>query len=576
MLPLILFSSLIVAAHAALTACPSPTDADYDFIVVGSGAGGGPLAARLAESGFSVLLVDAGHEVVNFNTTLPGYSLRSLEDEPPSYSGEYPRARALGGSTLYTKVHNAMINILAGTRQDFDGLAATFSDQSWSRDNMQDYFRRIENNQYLPPLLAPDHGFDGWLKTTTLPLDVILTNPLSLDPQLAALVASLPLAGLPILDLNSIAEDGSSGVTSPSATVDKNHIRSSVHERLRDVQNSSSGRLRMSLDTLATKLLLCNSDQGISAYGVQIAPGAALPVANNFAGKITLNLQNITARHEVIVSAGTFQSPQLLMLSGIGDEEHLRQYGIEPTVNLPGVGTNLQDHDEISVIWRMKNNYTILSGCKFLSDPDQDPCLRNWLESNHENIYAFSGVIDAVITQSSPNLPAPDVLTYFSPVSFPGFFRGAPQQVADNHNALTAVVLKGHPSSKGTVRLTGPHPQDPLEIEKLLFQAPDGPADVAALRDGIRRARDIVTHSPLGFFVDTEVSPGPNTNTDEEIDDYIFNRVFAVFHPLKRKIGCFTDLPPLLDPSAVLDGNFKISEKAADVIIAAAKARIAQ
>ncbi|KAF8069140.1 hypothetical protein FPV67DRAFT_1392994, partial [Lyophyllum atratum] len=96
-----------------------------------------------------------------------------------------------------------------------------------------------------------------------------------------------------------------------------------------------------------------------------------------------------------------------------------------------------------------------------------------------------------------------------------------------NHNALTAIILKGHPSSKGTVRLTGSDPQDPLDIQKLHFQAPGGPADVAALREAIRRARDIVTNSPVGAFVDAEVSPGMDATTDEEIDEHIFNHVFG-------------------------------------------------
>ncbi|KAF8069142.1 hypothetical protein FPV67DRAFT_1415345, partial [Lyophyllum atratum] len=80
-------------------------------------------------------------------------------------------------------VHNAMVNIIAGTRQDFDGLADTFSDPSWSRNEMQSYFRRIEKNLYLVPLLSPDHGFNGWLKTTTLPLDVFVRNPLFLGQK---------------------------------------------------------------------------------------------------------------------------------------------------------------------------------------------------------------------------------------------------------------------------------------------------------------------------------------------------------------------------------------------------------
>ena len=111
-------------------------------------------------------------------------------------------------------------------------------------------------------------------------------------------------------------------------------------------------------------------------------------------------------------------------------------------------------------------------------------------------------------------------------------YLGVAQQVADNHNAFSAIVLKGHPSSKGTVRLTGSHPQDFLDIQKLHFQAPDGPADIAALREGIKRARQIVTSTPLALFVEREVSPGPNVTTDEEIDRYILEHVFGNFVPL--------------------------------------------
>ncbi|KAG6827563.1 hypothetical protein H0H92_011286 [Tricholoma furcatifolium] len=451
-----------------------------------------------------------------------------------------------------------MVNIIAGTRQDFDGLAVTFNDTTWSRDNMQKYFRLIEDNLYLVPALSPDHGFDGWLKTSLLPLDVLVADPLFLDVQTAALITSLQLGGLPVLDLNDIAGDDAKGVNSLSFTVDENHIRSSVHERLLAAQQSNPNQLHMALNTLATKILLCESDSSVSAYGT------------------SLNVKNVTAKYEVIVSAGTFQSPQLLMLSGIGDQNQLQQYGIEPVLHLPGVGTNLQDHDEVAINWRMKNDYALLKECKFLSDPSQDPCLKDWLEPDHDSPYAFAGALDVIITQSDSSLPAPDVLTYIAPVLFPGFFRSAPYDVANNPNALTAVVLKGHPSSRGTVQLTGSHPQDLLNIQKLHFQESGGPADIAALREGIKRARR------------------SNITTDDEIDEWILTRVFG------HHACCTNAMGPDSDPNAVLDGNFKVrgvdnlrvvgasswpnvpgffittptymmSEKAADVIIAATR-----
>lgn len=104
---------------------------------------------------------------------------------------------------------------------------------------------------------------------------------------------------------------------------------------------------------------------------------------------------------------------------------------------------------------------------------------------------------------------------------------GSPQQIAENHDALTAVSLLAHASSKGTVRLTGSHPQDPLNIQKLRFQAPGGSADIAALREQIKRARDIINNSSITPFVKYEIFPGSDITTDEQIDDYILHRSFG-------------------------------------------------
>ncbi|KAJ6630206.1 hypothetical protein B0H10DRAFT_1738342, partial [Mycena sp. CBHHK59/15] len=118
------------------------------------------------------------------------------------------------------------------------------------------------------------------------------------------------------------------------------------------------------LNTLATRILLCQgSDVTPTAYGVEIAPGAALPVAGNFEGKQDLQVRNVMARHE---------------LSGIGNSTELSKFGIDTVVDLPGVGNNLQDHDEVTIIWKLKDDFKLVNGCTFLSDPSQDPCLEDW------------------------------------------------------------------------------------------------------------------------------------------------------------------------------------------------------
>lgn len=195
---------------------------------------------------------------------------------------------------------------------------------------MQNYFKRIERNLYLLPLLNPDHGFDGWLKTNVNPI-LDLLNPaflgefaqscifhllfqhVYLDLQIVDVFAALAISDVPVLDLNSRAGDNAAGVNFPSFTIDEVRNRSSVYQRLLDVQNSKPGRLQFSLETLATKVLLCEAEGGgPKAYGVTIAPGASLPIASAFTGKTELDLKNITVKREVIVSAGTFQSPQLV------------------------------------------------------------------------------------------------------------------------------------------------------------------------------------------------------------------------------------------------------------------------
>ncbi|KAF7368742.1 Choline dehydrogenase [Mycena venus] len=602
--------ALLSFARAALQSCPDLTDATdvFDFVVVGSGAGGGPLASRLAENGFSVFLVDVGNDVNTFNTTLPAYFARATEDEttelaynitefsnPGSRIAWYPRARALGGSTI----HNAMINIIAGTQTDFNDIATTFDDQSWSRSNMQDYFKKIEQNLYLLPTLLTlsDHGFTGWLKTTLLPYLNLLHNLNVLDPQLLTIFTSLTASPLtllsnpPILDLNSLADDGSVGINTPSFTIDENHVRSSVYNRLTAVHNSTS-TLNITLNTLVTRILLCQDSGGLpAAYGVEIAPDAALPVAGNFQGKQDLKVRSVMARHEVIISAGVFQSPQLLMLSGIGNSTELSEFGIETVVDLPGVGTNLQDHDEIAVVWKLKDDFKLLNGCTFLSDPAQDPCLEDWIQSDHMNVYSFNPVLAVIINKSKESLEVPDMFTYVAPAYFEGIFRGFAQQIVDNPDGLTAIVLRAHPSSRGFVKLTGSHPQDPLNIAKMHFEAEEGPEDMEALADGINRIRSLVENSPIAAFIVEEALPGSGAN----LTQYLLDRVFG------HHACCTNPIGKDDDPNAVLDNEFRvhgvdqlrvvdmsswpnvpgyfvttptymIAEKAADIIMAAAQA----
>ncbi|ESK87943.1 choline dehydrogenase [Moniliophthora roreri MCA 2997] len=561
-----LFALPLVFAGLPQCSEPSDTGAEYDYIVVGAGAGGGPVAARLAENGYSVLLLDAGHDPNNLNTTIPLYFVRAAEDPqldlnytlneyPPDFPVKkdnqwYPRARGIGGSTL----HNVLINIIAATRPDFDGLAAMFNDPTWSRDHMQEIFKRIEHNLNSSLPLPSEHGFGGWLKTSFSPsLDTL--DPKYLDEQILALVAGRTSDSPPILDINSRAGDNAAGATQVSYTIDENHNRSSVRERLLDVRYNNPGKLNFAMDTLVTKVLLCSNTEGVpTAYGVEYTPDAALPVALNFQGKSDLQTKTVRAKREVIVSAGTFQSPQLLMLSGIGDRSHLEEHGIETVVNLPGVGANLQDHDEVAVIWRMKQNFSLFNGCTFGSDPEQDPCLKAWRDEGRANIYSFGAALQAFTYKSNSEYEDPDMLTYVATGYFPGFIRGFPELLTSpqNHNAVTAVNLKVRPSSRGTVRLTGSHPQDLLSINKMHFQAERGPQDVRDLKEGLKRSRKIMNSPSIKPFIEEEVFPGKQAASDEAIEKHVYENIFGHHACCTNPIGVDDD------ENAVLDGNFKV------------------
>ncbi|KAF5340174.1 hypothetical protein D9758_014980 [Tetrapyrgos nigripes] len=445
-LQLVSLDSLLVSARVASTN-PNPNlpqcsdirpqglqdRPQYDYVVVGSGAGGGPLASRLAEEGFSVLVFDAGHDVNNLNTTIPLYFARASDDPQLDLNytvSEYPEG-----------------------------------------------FRFQKNDAWYPRAL----------------------------------------------------EDSISDLEGTSS------------------EEGREGRLVFALDTVWRRIRI---------WG-------ALPVASNFDGKeesLEDRVERVLVRKEVIVSAGVFQSPQLLMLSGIGNSSHLEEHAIEPVVHLPGVGNNLQDHDEIAMIFQTKGNFSFFNGCTFLSDPEEDPCLEYWKESGGKNVYSFSAL--DVITSTSPRgedsseAPSPpDILSYFGPFYFPGFVRGYPQLLANkSHNSITAIALKAHPSSLGTVRLSGSHPQDILQIHKNRFQDADrGYQDVVDLREALKRIRKLIRGSVLiGPYVEKEIAPGEDVESDEEIEEYIYRNVFG------HHACCTNAIGPDDDDNAVLDGNFKV------------------
>ncbi|KAL1752828.1 hypothetical protein FB107DRAFT_277338 [Schizophyllum commune] len=535
--------AVLAATACALGCCPDNFKAEYDYIVVGSGAGGGPVAARLAETGFKVLVVDVGHDVHNYNATIPNYLGRVIEDpqlelgytlneypENFTYTKDnvwYPRARGLGGST----VHNAVVNVVGNLRRDFANFEKMFG-SSWSLDDVWEYFKLIERNLYIPN--STEHGYNGWLATKGLDEAILARFP---DPMLTNITTGLLSSATPLIpDINSFSNNDATGVALNPNTIDEHNVRSSVYNRLKQVHVAHPDRLHFAFDTLATKVVLCQGEDDTQpkAIAVEVARNVGLPVQSNFHRKKHLKTEKIYAKKEVIVSAGVFQTAQLLILSGIGDEKELAKFGIDTVVHAPGV-------DKIC-----KNNYTLLNGCTYGSDPATDPCLADYI-STHENVYGM-GIINLHMSLEDPEIDIYWGLTYF-----PGFRRGVGDLIARTHNGLSAIALRACPSSRGTVSLTGSHPQDELRMFKNRFQGEGGKTDVAALRDAVKRARSVVEGSPhIAPFVEMEVFPGVNYTSDDDVERHVYEHVFGHHACCTAKMG--TDD----DEYAVLDGDFRV------------------
>ncbi|KAJ7147501.1 choline dehydrogenase [Mycena crocata] len=568
------FGVFFVIRHvvAALPACGDSSTAEYDYIVVGAGAGGGPLASRLAINGFKVLLMDAGHVVANLNTTIPLYLARANEDPqmaldyevahypaagPANVTMWYPRGSAIGGSTAM----NALIH-LRPHNYDLDKMSTQLNDKSWSASSMRTYLTdKIENNLYIPSLLGQflSYGYGGWLNTDFPPLNLLLSIK-NLDLQLLEILTSVITAVSPVLGTDYNGDPNNDGVEGGAAVIltkDSAHNRSSVRDHILATKNAFPSKLIIQSDTLATKILTCTSGSDTVAYGVEAASGPALlAVHRMFAGKPAGGLQTKTyrAKREVIVSAGTFQTPQLLMLSGIGPAAHLKEHNISVVKDLPGVGANLQDRIEMTVVWKLKQTYTLFADCTFQDSMAADPCLKEWANGGHDNLYSSGPAVWAHAYKSNAALPYLDVWSMWGPGAFRGYFKGYPVILAeDSKNHFNNVILKAHTSSKGWVRLTGSDPQDVLEINKNQFQTPEDLQDLEITKDAIKKTRALWA-AKSGMYGNSiaETWPGPEVQTDEQIKDFVIKNAWG------HHVCCTAAIGPDSDANAVLDSNFKV------------------
>jgi choline dehydrogenase len=350
-----------------------------------------------------------------------------------------------------------------------------------------------------------------------------------------------------------------------------------------DVATRYPDRLTVVLNALATKVVL-NEDR--RAIGVELLEGERLYRAHHPPNAHAGARRTLYASREVILAGGTFNTPQLLMLSGIGPPDELRRHELDVVVPLRGVGTNLQDRYEIGVVNRMNiPAWQVYDGATFEAG---DPQCAEW-ERKRTGVYATNGSILALFRRSAPDIPLPDLFCMALLGHFEGYYPGYSGVFAKDLNALTWVVLKGHTSNRaGTVKLRSANPLDTPLINFNYF-TDGGDADLKAVVDGVRFVRRVSRRLREQGLIAGEEVPGDAVVTDQEIADFVrlnawghhacgtcpigppeangvLGSDFRVHHTQNLRVvdaSVFPRIPGFFIVSAI----YMIGEKAADVIL---------
>ena len=459
----------------------------YEYVIVGAGSAGCVLANRLSAGGATVLLLESGpsdrHLGVKAPAAFPSLFQTSrdwnyLSEPEPGLFGRrlfLPRGRMIGGcSSMNTMMY------VRGNRIDYDGWAREGA-TGWSYDEVLPYFKRSERNAEFG---EPYHGTGGELH---------ITAKRWLSQHWERFLDAGAAAGVPRNeDCNGASQDGGALI---QATIRGGRRHSAATAflapaRKRDNLTVTSGAhvQRLTLD-------------GERATGVRYEQGGEVKTA--------------TATREVILSAGAYGSPQLLMLSGIGPAEHLREHGIEVAIDQPNVGAHLQEHPMVLVNWRCADEDT-------LDDAANPRYLLPWLISGKGKL--SSNIAEAAIHwRSDASLVAPDFQIVFGPVYFfeHGFRKtGAP--------ALSAGLAYIGPSSRGSVRLRSADPGDhPRILNNVLSQD----AEMEAMLRAVEFVRDVASRPPFAHYLREELNPSARLRTRAELTDWVRATCEHEYHP---------------------------------------------
>jgi choline dehydrogenase len=550
--------------------------------VIGSGAGGGPLACNLALKGFRVLLLEAGGEENPCEYCVPAFHAHASEHEAlrwdffvrhyadddqqklddkfcPEQNGVlYPRSGTLGGCTA----HNAMM-LIYPHNSDWDHIAGLTGDTSWRSENMHKYFKRLERCEYASRFEEPEsrHGFEGWLPTNLAEREMLLNDKVLMKLAKAALAESLRSIVNPVkrtlLKLMTHGDPNDwrfirrkpEGLCKIPITTQRAR-RMGTREYILRVREQCPDYLEVRTHALAQRILL----DGNKAYGVEYLAGPHQYRADPRHGSATPGMtETVLAEREVIVSAGAFNTPQLLKLSGIGPREELAAHGIEVKVELPGVGENLQDRYEVGVVTRLKQNIPLIEGMELrCPGPGEkpDPQFTQWL--HEEGPYSTNGATLALMKRSFPERPDPDLFIFGLIGDFRGYYPGYSKDISKAGNAFTWAILKGHTANTaGRVTLRSGDPRDVPDINFHYFsEGTNAGEDLESLVAGVETVRNIIRRCE--DVVDEVVLPGPEVRNSEDISDFVKNQAWG------HHASCSCKMGPASDRMAVVDSRFRV------------------
>jgi choline dehydrogenase len=493
------------------------SDETFDYVIVGAGSAGCVLADRLTENGRnSVLVLEYGGSDRSIFVQMPSalsipmgmekYDWRYYTEPEPGLGGRRlhtPRGKVLGGSSSI----NGLVYV-RGNAQDFERWEAEGA-TGWNYAAVLPYFRRAETHaeggdEY--------RGDSGKLQTCY----GTLSNPLH-----AAWLAAGVQAGYPSsADINGYQQEGFGRL---DMTVAGGRRSSAANAYLRPAMKRSN--LAVRTQALATSLVF----DGKRAVGVRLRRGDAF--------------STVRARREVIVSAGSINTPQLLKLSGIGPATELREHGIPVIRDLAGVGENLQDHLEfyfqvactqpVTLYSSMGSFSRALIGARWLLFKD------GLGATNH---FETGGFI-----RSRAGVPYPDIQFHFLPlaVTYDG------SSLAKEHG-FQAHVGPMRSKSRGHVRLAS---RDPRDKPKIRFNYLSHPDDLVEMRACARLTREIFAQPAFAPYRGREIQPGADVTSDEEIDAFVRNKVESAFHPsCTCRMGRRDDPLSVVDPVAQVIG----------------------